>query len=199
MGIDDLLPDETAAVRGAREVARRYASESLFNHSVRSYLWAASLGRGEGLDFDAELLYVAALLHDLGLVEAFDTHRTDFEEAGGDVGWVFAAGAGWPEARRERVKEIVVRHMWDEVDAAADPEGYLLHAATSLDISGRRHEAWSPELRAEVLRAYPRLSLAGEFRAAFEDQARRKPGCAAAVAVASGIAGRLAANPLEAR
>ena len=93
-----------------------YSSPSLFNHCARSYLWAASLGRSEGLDFDAELLYVAALLHDLGLVEAFDTHRTAFEEAGGDVGWVLAAGAGWPEPRRERVKEIVVRHMWDAVD-----------------------------------------------------------------------------------
>jgi len=149
------------------------------------------------VEFDAELLYVAALLHDLGLVEAFDTHRTAFEEAGGDVGWVLAAGAGWPAARRERVKEIVVRHMWDEVDAAADPEGYLLHAATSLDISGRRAEAWSAELRAEVLRAHPRLNLLEEFVAAFEDQAGRKPGCAAAAAVASGIAGRMARNPLD--
>jgi HD superfamily phosphodiesterase len=197
MSIDELLPDETAAVRGAREVAQRYSSPALFNHSVRSYLWGASLGRSEGIEFDAELLYVAALLHDLGLVEAFDTHRTDFEEAGGDVGWVFAAGAGWPEERRTRVKEIVVRHMWDEVDPTSDPEGYLLHAATSLDISGRRAEAWSDELKAEVLRAHPRLSLPAEFQAAFEDQAARKPGCAAAAAVASGIAGRLVANPLE--
>jgi HD superfamily phosphodiesterase len=199
MRLDELLPEETAAVRGAREVALRYSSEALFNHSVRSYLWAASLGRAEALAYDAELLYVAALLHDLGLVDAFDTHRTDFEEAGGDVGWVFAAGAGWDEARRTRVKEIVVRHMWDAVDPAADAEGYLLHAATSLDISGRRQEAWSAELQAEVLDAYPRLQLADEFAAAFEDQARRKPGCAAAAAVASGIAGRLAANPLERR
>ena len=99
MSIDELLPDDTAPVRGAREAALRYSSPSLFNHCARSYLWAASLGRSEGLDFDAELLYVAALLHDLGLVEAFDTHRTAFEEAGGDVGWVLAAGAGWPEAR----------------------------------------------------------------------------------------------------
>lgn len=199
MSIDELLPDDTAPVRGAREAALRYSSPSLFNHCARSYLWAASLGRSEGLDFDAELLYVAALLHDLGLVEAFDTHRTAFEEAGGDVGWVFAAGAGWDESRRTRVKEIVVRHMWDAVDAAADPEGYLLHAATSLDISGRRQGAWSDELQAEVLHAYPRLSLAAEFQAAFEDQAERKPGCAAAAAVASGIAGRLESNPLEGR
>src|SRR3954451_16512472 len=122
MSIDELLPEDTAAVRGSREVAQLYSSPSLFNHAARSYLWAASMGRTEGIAFDAELLYVAALLHDLGLVDAFDTHRTAFEEAGGDVGWVLAAGAGWPAARRDRVKEIVVRHIWDAVDAAADAE-----------------------------------------------------------------------------
>src|SRR4051794_12258908 len=197
MSIEELLPDDSAPVRGARDAALRYSSASLFNHCARSYLWAASLGRSERLDFDAELLYVAALLHDLGLVEAFDTHRTAFEEAGGDVGWVLAAGAGWPAARRDRVKEIVVRHMWDAVDAAADAEGYLLNVATGFDISGRRQEAWAPELQAEVLRRHPRLALAEEFRAAFEEQAERKPGCAAAAAIASGLAGRLARNPLD--
>src|SRR5215204_3545000 len=140
MSIDELLTDDTAPVRGAREVARRYSSPSLFNHCARSYLWAASLGRSEGLDFDAELLYVAAMLHDLGLVEAFDTHRTAFEEAGGDVGWVLAAGAGWPEPRRTRVKEIIVRHMWDAVDPAVDAESYLLNVATGFDISGQHPE-----------------------------------------------------------
>jgi hypothetical protein len=197
MRVDELLPSDTPAARGARETAQRYSSPSLFNHCARSYLWAASLGRTEGIAYDAELLYVASLLHDLGLVEAFDTHRTDFEEAGGDVGWALAAGAGWPEERRTRVKEIVVCHMWDAVDPAADPESYLLNEATSFDISGRRPEAWSPELTAEVLERHPRLDLPAEFTAAFEDQARRKPGCAAAAAIESGLAGRIARNPLD--
>jgi hypothetical protein len=196
--LDELLPDETAAVRGAREAARAYSSPALFHHAARSYLWAASHGRAERIAFDPELLYVAAMLHDLGLVEAFDTHRTAFEEAGGDVGWVLAAGAGWPDARRTRVKEIIVRHMWGEVDPAADAEGYLLNVATGFDISGQNPDAWSAELRAEVLRRHPRLELPEEFLAAFEDQARRKPGCAAAAAVASGIAERMARNPLDA-
>jgi hypothetical protein len=48
-----------------------------------------------------------------------------------------------------------------------------------------------------VLRRCPRLTLVTEFTAAFEDQARRKPGCAAAAAVASGVGARLANNPLD--
>jgi hypothetical protein len=137
------------------------------------------------------------MLHDLGLVAAFDNHLAPFEDAGGDVAWVFGAGAGWTSERRDRVKEIIVRHMWEKVDPALDPEGHLLCEGTGLDISGRNVDVWPADFRAEVLRRYPRLDLVSEFAAAFEDQARRKPGCAAALAVASGVAARLASNPLD--
>jgi hypothetical protein len=178
-------------------VVARYSSAALVNHCERSYLWSASLGQLNRISYDAELLYVAAMLHDLGLVDAFDNHLAPFENAGGDVGWVFGAGAGWTSARRDRVKQIIVRHMWDEVDPAMDAEGHLLCEGTGLDISGRNVDAWPTDFRAEVLRRYPRLNLVTEFTAAFEDQARRKPGCAAALAVASGVGDRLANNPLD--
>src|SRR4051794_7645005 len=197
MDIASLLPAPSAATGAAREVVVRYSSAALVNHCERSYLWSASLGQLEGIAYDAELLYVAAMLHDLGLVAAFDNHMAPFEDAGGDVGWVFGAGAGWPPERRDRVKEIIVRHMWDEVDPAMDAEGHLLAEGTGLDISGRNVDTWPADLRAEVLRRHPRLTLASEFAAAFEDQARRKPGCAAAAAVALGIGARLTGNPLE--
>lgn len=196
MDIASLLPAPSPATTAAREVVVRYSSEALVNHCERAYLWSASLGELTGIAYDAELLYVASMLHDLGLVPAFDNVLAPFEDAGGDVGWVFGAGAGWPPERRERVKEIVIRHMWDQVDPALDAEGHLLCEGTGLDISGRNVDTWPTDFRAEVLRRYPRLTLAAEFIAAFEDQARRKPGCAAAAAVASGVGGRLAANPL---
>jgi hypothetical protein len=194
----DLLPAPTPATATAREVVERFSSPAMVNHCERSYLWSAALGELRGIPYDRELLYVASMLHDLGLAPAFDNFSAPFEDAGGDVGWVFGAGAGWPAARRERVKEIIVRHMWDDVDPALDAEGHLLCEGTGLDISGRNADVWPEDLRAEVLAAYPRLMLAAEFAAAFDDQARRKPGCAAAAAVASGIGERLARNPLEA-
>jgi hypothetical protein len=87
--------------------------------------------------------------------------------------------------------------MWDEVDVKVDAERHLLGIATSLDISGRQADAWPPELRAEVVRRYPRLTLGEEFLRCFSDQAARKPSSSAAAAVASGIAGRIAANVLD--
>ena len=195
--VASLEPPPSPATTAAREVVVRYSSAALVNHCERSYYWSAGLGRLKGIAYDAELLYVASMLHDLGLVPAFDNHLAPFEDAGGDVGWVFGAGAGWPAARRDRVKEIIVRHMWDAVDPDLDAEGHLLREGTALDISGRNVATWPAEFRADVLRRHPRLTLVAEFTAAFEDQARRKPGCAAALAVASGVGDRLAANPLD--
>jgi hypothetical protein len=194
--IESLLVPPGPATQAAREVVVRFGSAALVNHCERSYLWSASLGQLKRIPYDAELLYVASMLHDLGLVPAFDNHLAPFEEAGGDVGWVFGAGAGWPAERRARVKEIIVRHMGDDVDPAVDAEGHLLRAAAALDVAGRDVDAWPADFRAEVLRRYPRLTLVAEFAAAFEDQARRKPGCAAAAAVASGMGARMAGNPL---
>lgn len=193
----DIVVPETPATRAALEVATAYCSPALLNHSVRAYLWAAAYAATNDIVFDAELLYVSSMLHDLGLVKEFDSHTVPFEEAGGHLAWVFCAAAGWPVERRVRASEVIVRHMWDEVDVEKDPEGHLLELSTGLDISGRGPEAFPEELRAEVLERYPRLGIAGEFVACFEDQARRKPTSLAGRFVHTGFAARVAANILD--
>jgi HD domain len=197
MTLDDLEIPATQVCRAALEVATAYCTPALLNHSVRAYLWAAGYGLERGIAFDAELLYVSAMLHDLALVKEFDNHTLPFEEAGGHVAWVFGAAAGWPVERRRRAAEVIVRHMWDAVDLAKDPEGYLLELSTSMDISGRRTKEIPPDLCADVLARYPRLGLGEEFTEYFEDQAKRKPLCLAAKSVRSGFAARVAANPLD--
>jgi HD domain-containing protein len=197
MRLSEIEIPDTTACRAALEVATAYCSPALLNHSVRAYLWAAGYAATRGIAFDAELLYVSAMLHDLALVKEFDNHSVPFEEAGGHVAWVFGAGAGWPVARRRRAAEVIVRHMWDAVDVAADPEGHLLELSTGMDISGRRTADIPADLRRDVLARYPRAGLAEEFVACFRDQAARKPQSLAAKFVASGFAARVAANPLD--
>jgi hypothetical protein len=188
---------EGPAVGAALSVATRYYSPALLNHCVRSCLWGAMYGTAHGVEFDDELYYVSALLHDIGLTEAFDSNRLAFEEAGGNLAWVFGIAAGWPADRAARVEQIIVLHMRDDVSPAADPEAHLLQIATSWEVVGRRPEEFAPDARAEILTRYPRLGFGTEFLACFEDQARRKPGSAAAASVSKDVAGRIAANPLE--
>ena len=193
----DIHVPTSLAAEHAAEAAAAWCSRSLMEHNHRAYLWAAARGAEMGLPFDEELLYVAAMFHDIGLVTAFDNATVSFDEAGGNVAWMFAAGAGWPIERRVRLGEVIVRHMWDSVDPAFDAEGHLLEVGTGLDISGRDPDLWSPELRAEVLAAHPRLDLTAEFVACFRDQAARKPDSSAAAAMRSGIDRRLAGNVLD--
>lgn len=197
MRLADVPIPRARAAEAALEVLTEYSTVALVNHCVRSYLFAASQAAIENLEIDYELLYVASLLHDIGLEPPFDSHTLPFEDAGGHVAWIFAAGADWPSARRVRVGEIIIAHMRG-TDAAVDPEGHLLEIATALDISGRGLDRWPREFVAEVLTRYPRLDLAPRFTACFRDQAARKPESTAAHAIRGGIAERLATNPLDA-
>lgn len=191
-----LVAPDSPACRAALELASQYCSPSLLNHGIRSYVWGATYALAHDMDFDAELLYVAAVLHDIGLTEAFDNQGLPFETAGGHVVWAFATGAGWPTERRGRAADVIIKHMWDSVDPDEDREGFLLELATGFDISGRvRH--FPDELCLKVLRRYPRLDLVAEFTELFKAQAIRKPQCSAAEAVHNGLAQRLAENRLN--
>jgi HD superfamily phosphodiesterase len=198
LALDELVMPGTAAAVAALEVASAYQSPALLNHSLRAYVWAAADGMARGIGFDPELLYVAAMFHDIGLVPAFDSHTVAFEEAGGQVARVFAAGAGWPPERRERLSEVIIRHMWPQVDVSMDPEGHLLARSTAAEIAGRNLDDWADGFKAEVLERYPRLDLTKDFLACFQAQAERKPDSSAARAVRSGLSTRMTANPLDA-
>jgi hypothetical protein len=197
MQLTELAEPGTAAAVAANQVARRYCSSALYAHSVRSYQWAVAYAQREGLRFDVELLYVAAMLHDIGLTRPFDAHEMPFEEAGGQVAWVFGAAAGWPDERRNRAAQVIERHMSPSVDPREDVEGHLLEVATGIDISGRGIELIPDDVRSQVLTAWPRLDLATEFTACFCLQAERKPGSRAADLLRGGLADALRTHPLE--
>ncbi|WP_327001023.1 HD domain-containing protein [Dactylosporangium sp. NBC_01737] len=191
-----MLP-ESSAVAAAMSVAERYFSPAFLNHSVRSYVWGTMYGQAHSIRCDDELLCVAALLHDIALSPSFDSHTVPFEEAGGDVARVFGLAAGWPADRVDRVGEIIVLHMRDDVGPDVDPEAHLLQVATSWDVVGRWQDEFPAGARAEILGRYPRLGFGEEFLAAFQDQARRKPGSAAAASIGRNLAGRIAVHPLD--
>nr|WP_317232116.1 cyanamide hydratase [Clavibacter capsici] len=198
MRIADFPVPDTAAARGALELATSYQSAAITAHGIRSWLWAEGFAAVEGrADVDHELLYVAAVLHDMGTVAEFDNHTVSYEHAGGHVGVALTAGAGWPAERRQRVLDVIVRHNWPAVDPALDVEGHLLEIATGLDISGARPDALPEGYLHEVLRAHPRGALAAEFGACVVDQAERKPETAARRLVDGGLVRKLAENPLE--
>ncbi|MDR2998784.1 MAG: HD domain-containing protein, partial [Microbacterium sp.] len=125
MRIADFPTPDTAAARGARELAFQYQSPAITAHAVRSWFWAEAFAVVDGIPhIDHELLYVSALLHDIGTVTEYDNHTISYEHAGGHVGVALTAGAGWPAERRQRVLDVIVRHNWPSVDVGLDVEGH---------------------------------------------------------------------------
>ena len=198
MTLDELVKPDTAASAAALEMASAYFSPALLNHSVRVYVWAAAHGTAQGIRFDPELLYVASMFHDFGLVPEFDSHTISFEKAGGNVARVFAAGAGWSAERREHLSELIFRHIWgDRVEVSMDPQGFLLARSAEVEITGRHADDFPPGFWAEVLQRYPRLSFIEEFLACYHDQAERKPDGPPAASIRTDLDARMAGNPLD--
>nr|WP_314844588.1 HD domain-containing protein [uncultured Microbacterium sp.] len=195
--LSSFTPPRSAAAEAALSLATRYHSPTMRNHVLRSWLWAEAFAvvedRGE---IDHELLFVAAVLHDIGLVPQFDNVLLSYEEAGGHVAVALTAGAGWDEQRSRRALDVIIRHNWPSVDPEMDLEGYLLEIGTGLDISGARPDALPAEFVREVLDAYPRLELAQEFGTGVVEQAERKPHTAAHRLVAGGVVHKLESHPL---
>ncbi|MFL0359611.1 HD domain-containing protein [Curtobacterium flaccumfaciens] len=174
-----LTPPSPVAAR-ALEVVRAWSEPALVHHCLRSWAWAVLLAPTVDLEPDPELLFVATMLHDLGVTPSFDAHGVPFEDAGGAVGSVFALGAGWDAGRARRVGEIIERHMWRSVDPELDAEGHLLEVATSLDVSGVGFDRWSSDDLRDVSAALPRLDFSATFDGLIHEQADRKPSSAAA-------------------
>jgi hypothetical protein len=190
-----MLP-ETPAVAAALSVAERHYEPAMRNHVVRTYAWATEYSAAHKIECDDELLCVTALLHDIALTPSFDSYAVPFEEAGGDLARVFGLAAGWPAERADRLAEVIVLHMRDDVSADDDPEAHVLQVATSWDVAGRWPEEFPADERAAMLARYPRLDFGERFLASFQAQARRKPASAAAASVGRNLAGRIAVHPL---
>lgn len=178
------VPDSAFAAQ-ARELITTVAPPFLVNHSVRAYAWAVELAVHDRVEFDPEILYVSALLHDIGLVPAYD-YGGCFEIDGAVEAERFALEAGQPAPRTRAIYDVIALHMAETLPADPASEVVLLWDSTGTDVTGYRYADMRRALVPGVLAAYPRLDFKREFGALFVDQAARKPTCRVAEMVASG-------------
>ena len=93
------VPD-TPLVARSISYAREHSEPFLFNHVMRSWLFAAALAELDQTPHDAEVLAVATVLHDLGLAQAFQGPLR-FEVEGANAARNFALDSGLDDERAQ--------------------------------------------------------------------------------------------------
>jgi hypothetical protein len=189
------LPDSVLA-RQARELIADVAEPFLVNHSVRCYAWAVELARHDRLEFDPEILYASAMLHDVGLVPAYDLGG-DYAVDGAIAAERLAVEAGEPEPRARAIYDAIALHNDEAMPLDPAAEVVLLWDATGVDVTGERFTDVRSAIIPAVLAAYPRLDFKREFSARFVDQVSRKPTSLAAQMAAKGILEEIRQAPFD--
>lgn len=157
-----VIPDSSLA-REATAILREHTTDLLFNHSTRVYLFAAEQGRQQKLRYDAELLYIAAAFHDLGLTKKFSSPRDRFEVDGANAARQFLSAHNVPEEQIYTVWEAIALHTTPGVTQYMRPEVALLYSGVGLDVLGRGLEEFPADVRQQIVAQYPRKNFKEEF------------------------------------
>ncbi|QQC93078.1 HD domain-containing protein [Streptomyces alfalfae] len=170
------LPD-TALTRRALALVRDTESTPTANHSVRSALFARlradHQGAEAGRDYDPELLFLACVLHDIGLTRAGDRHQR-FEVDGADTAAEFLTEQGLPAAGVDMVWEAIAFHTAAGIAERRGTLCALVHQGTGMDF-GWDTDCVDDATGAAIHAAYPRLSMATTLTDEIVAQVRRRP------------------------
>jgi hypothetical protein len=168
------VPD-SALAREVTEFIRDAEDDLLFNHSRRVYFFGALQGVRRGIQPDLELLYAAAMFHDIGLTERYRTSTVRFEVDGANAAREFLAARGFDEADVGNVWLGIALHTTPGVPEFLAPEVALLQAGIQVDVIGVGRTQLDPDALAAVTKAHPRLQFKQGILAAFNDGVKHRP------------------------
>ncbi|BBZ73935.1 metal-dependent phosphohydrolase [Mycobacterium paraseoulense] len=168
------IPD-TSLVREATDFIRDAEDDLLFNHSRRVFLFGALRGLRRGMQPDLELLYVAAMFHDLGLTGRYRTSTVRFEVDGADAARDFLTARGVDRADADKVWLGIALHTTPGVPEFLAPEVALLQAGVEVDVVGVGRDDLAPDALAAVTAAHPRPDFKNRILAAFHDGMKHRP------------------------
>lgn len=167
-------PPDSTFTKAAFAVASELSSDVLLAHCMRTWLWSDLLAQAEQLRHDAELLYAACILHDLGLTPEHWCRRTEcFAVEGAYAALDLGLAHGYPRA--EELANAVCLHLNAAVPVTLGVEAHLLHAGAAMDIAAIGAKRLPADARTEVLRRHPRNGFLDEIAQLGVTQAAARP------------------------
>ena len=149
------IPDSLLA-REATELVRDTETDLLFHHSRRVFLFGAIAGDRRQLSFDAEMLYIGAMFHDMGLMPAYSSATERFEVDGANAARDFLTRHQIVDSQIDQVWDAIALHTTPGVPKHKKPVVALVTAGVEMDVLGLAYDEFTAEQRAQVVAAHPR-------------------------------------------
>jgi hypothetical protein len=155
------VPD-SPLIAEALEYAQRLSEPYLFNHAVRSWLFAAKIGHLKGIDCDHEVVAIGTILHDIGLTAGV-SGPDRFEVNGAAAALSFIKERGVSKRRAQLIWDLIALNSTPSIALHKEPEVALGTMGIGFDWGGFGFELIPSTEIAEILRAFPRLKMKDRF------------------------------------
>jgi hypothetical protein len=142
--------------------AQRLSEPYLFNHAMRSWLFAETIGRIKGIDYDHEVVAVGTILHDIGLTASVSGPNR-FEVNGADAALSFIKGEGLSDRRAQLIWDLVALNSTPSLALHKEPEVAVGTMGIALDYGGFGIQALPAEDVERIIGAFPRLRMKQRF------------------------------------
>ena len=144
------------------EYAQTLYDPYLFNHAMRSWLFAAKIGQSKGIDCDLEVVAVGTILHDIGLSSVVSGSNR-FEVNAAAAARSFVKERGVSDRRTQLIWDLVALNSTPSIALHKEAEVALGTMGIGLDYGGFFIELVPSADMTEILRAFPRLKMKTQF------------------------------------
>jgi len=168
------VPDSDLAQK-AQRLAESLCPDFMVRHSHRTYCFGALLAARNGLTLDREVLFVSALLHDLGLSDQHKDDDGSFEWISARLAHDFCLENGQAEAYAALVHDAVALHTSAGIADTKQPEIAMVHFGAGMDLFGMRVKELPRVDLDRILDRHPRDGFKTCFGPCLQHQAAVKP------------------------
>ena len=174
--IETLLPPDSRLTSDALAYAQETHPIPLLHHSWRTYFFGALIAKNDRIDYDPELFFSAAILHDIALTDhaRVPPEQCCFAVSGADQACEHLLSCGHQHDKVEVIGGAIALHLNLHVPLEDyGPVAFLTARGAVCDVMGPGLSRISPCSAQEVLIRHPREELLKYFAL---DPARHLPG-----------------------
>ena len=157
------LPD-IPIINEALNIVKAALSKNIFNHSMRTYLYAQEFAKKRKSIFSEEELLLVALFHDIGFYSPYQIKGKPFQIGSSNAlkEYLLTNKKIEPE-RINAMMEAIDYHFqfrpsWDKGEIAG-----LLQVGAHMDVMGTKLKSIEKDNRYQILKKYPKNNFFFEF------------------------------------